>query len=70
MSRRMEGSITVVLGEDGVGRVRIWKEEICERGIMRYAPAGAASVFGVIVEGMSGEAEVLRTSRLVIGSAV
>ena len=69
-SRTVEGSGSVlVLGEVG-GRLRIWKDWICERGMMRYAPAGAVRVFAVIVDVVLDEADVLRTRRLVIGSAV
>ena len=37
---------------------------------MLYAPAGAVSVSGVIFEVVLVEADVLRTRRFVIGSAV
>ena len=62
--------MVLVLGEVGGARVKIWKDWIYERGMIRYAPAGAVSVSGVILEVVLDEAEILRTRRFVIGSAV
>lgn len=64
------GKAVLVLGEVGGGRVRIWNVWICERGMIRYAPAGALNVSGAILEVVSGEAAVLRARRFVVRSAV
>ena len=64
------GKVVLLLGEAEGGRVRIWKAWICERGMIRYAPAGALNVSGAILEVVLGEAAVLSARRLVVRSAV
>lgn len=57
------GEVDVVDG----GRACIWKDVICEIGIIRYEPEGACRLAGVIEVFWTGE--MFRTRREVVGSA-